>query len=34
MLADADETGEALLAMADVGLTLAKRGGRNRVVRV
>ena len=33
-LTDTDTTGEALLAMADIGLNLAKRGGRNRVVRV
>jgi diguanylate cyclase (GGDEF)-like protein len=33
-LTDTDATGEALLAMADIGLNLAKRGGRNRVVRV
>lgn len=33
-LADGDTSGEALLALADVGLTLAKRSGRNRVVRV
>jgi diguanylate cyclase (GGDEF)-like protein len=33
-LTDTDLTGEALLAMADIGLNLAKRGGRNRVVRV
>ena len=33
-LTDTDSTGEALLAMADIGLNLAKRGGRNRVVRV
>jgi diguanylate cyclase (GGDEF)-like protein len=34
MLTETDSTGEALLAMADIGLTLAKRGGRNRVVAV
>jgi diguanylate cyclase (GGDEF)-like protein len=34
MLAETDSTGEALLAMADIGLMLAKRGGRNRVIAV